>query len=80
MTRAETRFLASVNLEIISFRGVKSRDTFRRWLEITNDPARVRLATPDIVDVETPQFEDPAALRIYTVRGKDYGDWYCKMV
>ena len=47
---------------------------------MTKDPARVRLATPDIVDVETPQFEDAAALRIYTVRGKDYGDWYCKMV
>lgn len=72
--------LVSVNLEIFAFLGVKYRDTFRRWLEITNDPARVRLATPDIVDVETPQFEDAAALRIYTVRGKDYGDWYCKVV
>jgi len=72
--------LVSVNLEIFAFWSVKYRDTFRRWLEITNDPARVRLATPDIVDVETPQFEDAAALRIYTVRGKDYGDWYCKVV
>ena len=72
--------LVSVNLEIFAFWGVKYRDTFRRWLEITNDPARVGLATPDIVDVETPQFEDAAALTIYTVRGKDYGDWYCKVV
>lgn len=72
--------LVSVNLEVFVFWGVKYSDTFRRWLEITDDPARVRLATPDIVDVETPQFEDAAALRIYTVRGKDYGDWYCKVV
>ena len=61
MTRAETRFLASVNLEIISFRSVKYSDTFRSLLEMTKDPARVRLATPDIVDVETPQFEGAAA-------------------
>lgn len=73
-------FLAFVNLEIFVFWGVKCLDTFRRWLEITNDPSRVRLDTPDIVDVETPQFEDAAALGIYTVRGKDYGDWYCKVV
>ena len=61
MTRAETRFLASVYLEIISFRGIGYLGAFRRLLEMTKDPARDRLATPDIVDVETPQFEGAAA-------------------